>query len=188
MYQVKGTLVGSCDLLFNRMTKRAIDSIDGGKSPGKITREQDIADCDERYYTDPDGRTIIHPWTFKVVVANGAKKGGIKEGRTSFAPYFMATVFVDGFIYIDPDKPTYIHECIGRRPPKTGGACVIRRPAWPTGWTADFTLNVLDDHRNADNIKSSIDEAGLLVGIGSYLPEYGRFTLKNWEVIRNGKG
>ena len=85
-------------------------------------------------------------------------------------------------LFFGTKDPDGIHESIGKRPPRTGAACVIRRPMLNTGWHLPFTLMVVDDRRPADNIRRAIEEAGLLCGMGSWRPEYGRFILTDWEV------
>lgn len=184
MYKIKGTLQGTSDLLFNKMTDDDIDKIINRTTGGNITDETYKKAAEGRIHIDENGNCIIGKWMFKVTLAGGARAGKVKEGRGNIAPTLIATVFVDGDIAITPQKFDYIHAVPGKRPPKTGGACMIYRPAFRTGWTADFVLNVVDDRVSPDKIRLSLEEAGIRVGIGSWRPEFGRFIVTNWEVTK----
>jgi hypothetical protein len=183
MYQIKGKIQGTSDMLFNKMTAADEDNLRNGTSGGRFTDEERTAQAMEKYHTDDDGKAIINNWMFKQVLSNGSKIGNIKEKNKSMASLIIATVFVDGKIYLNPSTFDHIDVQWGRRPPRTGPACLIKRPLFKTGWTAEFMLNVLDDRRDANNIRRSLEEAGLLVGIGSHRPEYGRFIVTDWNVI-----
>jgi len=47
---------------------------------------------------------------------------------------------------------------------------------WKCGWQKD--------RRDADAIRRGLEEAGLLVGLGSFRPENGRFIVTEWRVDR----
>jgi len=187
MYKIRGKLQGTADLLFNQFTPEATEQIRTRTSGGSFTDDQRTDEAIKKCPLDPDGNAIISSWMLKRVIADGAKAGNVKIGRKSLAPFLIATVFVDGFIHLTPNHYDYIHEIPGKRPPKTGGACLIKRPAFKTGWIAAFDLMVMDDRINAEQIRTSLEEAGIYVGIGSWRPEYGRFILIDWEVIRPEK-
>ncbi len=186
MYQIKGKIQGTADLLFNQMTLETQENLRTGKSGGKISDSQRMEEAKKQYPIDENGNAIVTSWMFKQVLASGAKAGKIQEGRKNIAQFIIATVFVDGYIHLTPKIFDYIHEYPGKRPPKTGGACLIKRPAFKTGWIAEFTLNVLDDRRNPDQIRMALEEAGILVGMGSWRPEFGRFIVIEWEVLKKG--
>lgn len=186
MYQVKGMIYGTADLLFNEMTEAEKRAIEENIPLPKMTREQRIEEAWQKYPQDEQG-AYIRPWMFKVVLVAGANKGKIKDGRYSVGPALMATVFVDGVVRLTPSKADYIHQAMGKRPPKTGGAAMIYRPTFKQGWTANFKINVIDDIRNPEAIRMSLEQAGLLVGFGAWRPEHGRFSVPEWEVIKKGE-
>ncbi|RPJ00652.1 MAG: hypothetical protein EHM36_14360 [Deltaproteobacteria bacterium] len=115
----------------------------------------------------------------------GSGLANLKVGKRGLKTYLEATVFPEGNLYFGADKPDFIHECTGRRPPKTGGACIIKRPALNAGWKAPFSLLVVDERRTPEEIKKAIEESGMLVGLGDWRPEYGRFFLTAWKVEKN---
>lgn len=184
MYKIKGTLQGTSDLLFNKMTDEDIDKLIQHSSGGNVSDETYRKNAEKRVHTGENENCIIGKWMFKQTLAGGARAGKVKEGRGNIASTLIATVFVDGDISLTPNHYDYIHAHPGKRPPKTGGACMIYRPAFRTGWTADFVLNVVDDRVTPDKIRLSLEEAGIRVGIGSWRPEFGRFIITNWEVTK----
>lgn len=182
MYRITGKIKGIAPILFNRMLDDELEPPSGkASSKGRITTEARIEEAAKRVCRDEHG-IFLPGWNFKQCLLEGCKKSGLKVGRGSLMPYLAATVFPDHCLYFGKDEPDFIHEHWGRRPPRTGGACIIRRPAFREGWELSFGLNVTDDRRTPGEIRRSLDEAGLLVGIGSWRPEYGRFIVIEWQV------
>jgi hypothetical protein len=93
-------------------------------------------------------------------------------------------VFVEDAILFGKDEPDYVHTCWGRVPPRTGAMVPIRRPAMNAGWKVSFTLAVMNDSIGEGQIREALDHAGLMVGVGSWRPQYGRFRVTSWEVIK----
>ena len=181
MYTVIGKLKGVAPILFNRMTEASESSLATGSAGGKLTEDQRMEEALLKVYRGEQG-IFLPSWTFKQVMLAGCKKAGIKRGKASLAPFLEATVFPDHELPFGKEAPDFIHEHWGRRPPKTGGACMIKRPAFREGWELSFRLSVVDDRIPAGDIRKSLDEAGLLVGMGSWRPEYGRFVVTEWSV------
>jgi hypothetical protein len=66
------------------------------------------------------------------------------------------------------------------------GTRVIRKfPEWPIGWRASFEVLVVDDSLTADDLKSALEWAGLVCGLGRFRPENmghnGRFRVLRAE-------
>ncbi len=61
---------------------------------------------------------------------------------------------------------------------------LIKRPALDQGWMLTFKLNIVVPTLHPDAIRASVDTAGLMVGIGSWRPEYGRFVVRDWTVSK----
>lgn len=182
MYTIQGKIQGLAPILFNAFTDQTIDNLATGATGGKFTQDQRMAEAMLKLHRGQDGDIILPAWNFKVCLIDGCKKAGLKEGRGSMAPYIAATLFVQGELKFGKTEPDFIHESPGRRPPKTGGACLIKRPAFREGWEVPFNLSVVDDRRSPDAIRKALEEAGLLVGLGSWRPEYGRFLVTDWQV------
>jgi hypothetical protein len=186
MLQIKGTITGIAPILFNRMLEGELEP-DLGKSSakGRVSVEDRIEEAKERCYKNEKG-LYLPGWNFKVCLLEGVKRSGLKVGRGSLMPYMQASLFPDEKLYfIGKAGPDFIHTTWGRRPPRTGGACMVRRPALTEGWQLAFHLNLMDDRRRPEEVQRSLEEAGLLVGLGSWRPEFGRFIITEWE-IQNG--
>lgn len=177
MYQIEGEITGVAPFLFNRY----VDNPSGRK-----TDDAKIEEAHQKVYADAEG--LYWPaWNLKRTISAGAKRGGIKEGRASFAGTVDSTLFVEA----DPRFSTSdydMHEVMGRIPPRTGGYVLLRRPILAAGWRLSFVLKVVDDRTSAEKLRQSLVEAGHLVGMGSWRPEYGRFRVTKWtrvEVSQN---
>ncbi len=181
MYRIEGTITGLAPILFNRMLEDELEPPSGkATSKGRVTLKARMKEAHARVHRNENG-IFLPGWNFKQCLLQGCKKSGLKVGRAGLASYLAACVFPDKELYFGKDKPDFIHKHWGRRPPRTGGACIIRRPALNTGWELTFGLNVMDDRRTPGEIRRSLDEAGLLVGLGSWRPEYGRFLITEWK-------
>lgn len=180
MYRITGKIKGIAPILFNRMLEGDLEPSNVG-SKGRITVEARIEEARQKVYRNEQG-LFLPGWNFKQCLLEGCKRSGLKVGRSSLARYLAAAIFPDHELYFGKGEPDFMHEHWGRRPPRTGGACIIRRPALKEGWELSFGLNVVDDRRTPAEIRRSLDEAGLLVGLGSWRPEYGRFLVIEWQV------
>ena len=180
MYRITGKIKGVAPLLFNRMLEDELEP-SNVKGKGRVPVKTRIEEAKRRIYRDEQG-LYLPGWNFKQCLLEGCKRSGLKEGRRSLVSYLEASVFPDRRLYFGKDDFDFLHEHWGRRPPRTGGACIIRRPALEEGWELSFGLNVIDDRRSPAEIRRSLDEGGLLVGLGSWRPEYGRFMVIEWNV------
>lgn len=183
MYRIAATLEGVAPILFNRWTDSATAGIRTGVTGGKRSESDRSAEALEKVYRNEAGDLIVPGWNVKRCLLDGCKRAGLKEGRASMAPYLFATVFVDGDPSFGVQEPDYVDEKAGRRPARTGGAVLIQRPALKSGWKLPVAFNVVDDRRNPDAIRRSLEEAGLMIGLCDFRPEYGRFIVREWEVV-----
>ena len=181
MYYISGEIEGVADILFNKLSQEEQDRIDKGTTGGKKKLAEKIAEADGKLHRN--GHGICMPvWNFKQCLLGGVMRAGLKFGKGSLYPYIAATVYPVEDLLFHKEEPDYIHEHWGRIPPKTGAVAIIRRPAIKAGWKLPFRLMVTDDRRDAEQIQTALVEAGLMVGLGSWRPHYGRFKVTKWEV------
>jgi hypothetical protein len=198
MYTIAAVLEGVAPLLCNGWSQDALDKLDRGETGGKLTPEErhDEA-CQKVVWTDGDGLpaaptipldgpvtlSFVRPpqGAVKKAIVRACQLANLKEGQKGLGTYLEATLFVDADAAFEPCQ-VFMHRVWGRRPPRTGPACVVRRPALAAGWRLPLTLVVTDDLRGPDRVRQAVEAAGLLVGIGSWRPEYGRFILAGWHV------
>lgn len=178
MYQIIGEIEGVAPILFSRFFDPNSTEAPGGGRPTKGEREEEVK---RRVHRDDSG-IFLPKWSFKQCLLQGCGVANLKEGRRAMAPFLEATVFPNGHLYFGKDEPDEILETWGRRPPRTGGACVVRYPSFKTGWKLRFAMTVVDDRRSQSHIRKALEEGGLLVGLGSWRPEYGRFIVTDWQV------
>lgn len=172
MQRITGTIEGVAPILFSRM----YGDLEG--PGGKPTPEQKLQEALLKCHRDEHG-IYIPGNMFKQVILAGAKAGNVKDGRKSYATVLEATMFPETHLYLGKDTYDEVFEHWGRRPPGPRGAAImIRYPLFKTGWQANFSLILtMGDRHTVEAVQRSLIAAGLLVGMGSWRPEYGRFIL-----------
>lgn len=182
MYHIEGSIKFIADILFNKPTVAAIASTESGQRGKKKTVDQKIEETAQMVHRNGDGKTIVLLGdSFKQSLLYGSKLAGLKIGKRSIYGMLDALVFPEDLSF-ETDVPDYIHTHHGRVPPRTGALVIIRRPAFKAGRALKFKMLVADDVIEADQIKIAIETAGMLCGVGSWRPKYGRFQLTQWKV------
>ena len=181
MYKIKYALKGIAPILFHRFTEKAASDVDSGATGGKLTAEAKLAEAMDAVYRNGDG-LYLPANNLEPCLVLGARKAGLKRGRASLAPFLEATVFCEErempFGVAEPDG---IHEVRGRRPPKTGGAMIVRRPMLKEGWQVSGHFLVMDDYQPPEQIRQALEAAGLFVGLCDWRPKYGRFIVEEFD-------
>lgn len=174
MYTIDAAIRGTAPFLYNRYTEKA--------RAGKLRKEELLEEATRRVYRNDAGELIVPRWNLKRCLMDGAQRGEVKHGKKSIVPYFQALVVVDG----DPSfgTPDYdrVDEHLGRIPPRTGPMVMLYRPLLETGWRLTFRLLVADTTIHPDTVRQIVTFAGVLVGLGAWRPEYGRFVLDAFVV------
>jgi hypothetical protein len=184
MEQYRVELTGIAPVKFNKPTAEAVKGLNPGT---KAQKREDAAgreaEAMDRLYFAADGCIGAPARQIKRVVLDGASMGTIKIGRKSAVAYLKGTVMVtEGSFGVE--QPDGIVEDVVRIPPRTG-ALVLK--AWPilnVGWRLTFELTLLHPAVLGPSVaRAALDSAGLLAGLGTERPEYGRFTVSKWEKI-----
>lgn len=193
MYTIHMMLEGVVPMLFNGWSEQALIDLEDKKTGGKKTIAERHAEAQERiYWRNDEGKAAAPPipvdgtvrlahvrpplGALKEAVLLACSRAGLKEGKTGLDKFLEATLFPDPEAEFEPVN-TFMHRVWGRVPPRTGAAAIIRRPAIEAGWRLPIALHVTDDLRDPTRIVEAVMEAGRLVGIGSWRPEYGRFRV-----------
>lgn len=179
---------GSCPLLHHRMandrktTDRMSQLIDVLK---KNPYDEDAYTEEGEYYLykNKDGKPCIPAnHIIRSMVKAGPQEKIKGQGKKTYKDSMNAFVIIDPeLIEIDPcnyelDR-TYV---------KVSRSRVLRtRPKFQTGWTAKFTMIILDDTIPFNVIEKILKYAGGYVGIGDWRPKYGRFKVNKLEEIKN---
>ena len=187
MYKVKVAIEGIAPILFNRFTDEAKEKMDTGRTGGKLTPTQKQDEAKAKAYINGHG-VYIPSVNIKRCLLLGAQKANLKFGRKSLSTFLEPLVFIEEQeVEFGKKECDFIDERVGRIPPKTGPAAIIRRPGIHSGWKLAFTFVVADDRIDEQQVHNALQEAGLLQGIGSFRPEFGRFVVKSWEVVAQKK-
>lgn len=182
-YRIEGRIVGMSDLLFNRFTEASKDSVDGVAVGGRRTKAERIDEAKTLVYRNAAGRLCIPRANLKKALLDGCHHAKLKDGKSAIAKKVEATVYVADDCDLGVNDPDGIFERSGRRPPRTGGRVIIRRPYLKAGWSAPFLLDVLDDGRPDVQLHAALTTAGFYAGLMDGRPEYGRFQVTNWRVV-----
>jgi hypothetical protein len=166
---------GVAPLLFNGWPGQL-----GDKTP--TNTEEEIAQGWRRLYKNEAG--LYWPVdNLKKCWYEGAKKARQifnlkRKGGAGVADFIRAGVFIDPMeIPFGVKDADGLHEQMGRIPPgPKGHAVLIRRPILKD-WSLAFVAVVLDPVMTDDEMKVSLESAGLFVGMGGHRPEYGRFEI-----------
>lgn len=186
MYTLSFTIEGTADFLYNRMADEDIANFRAGKNTGDRSDAERGKAAEAKVYAD-DAGLFVPAWNVKRSILDGARVAGLKLNRKPLAQRLSSVLFVqDVARFVDAKKKPvrerdYMHEAMGRIPPRTGRASIVRRPAMKVGWRLSAAVAVLDDGVPADAIRAALEAAGVYVGIGSWRPEYGRFVVREWK-------
>lgn len=186
MEKVLVEIEGIAPVIFNRFfDPEALDQ----EGKRKKTKKEYQDEVPLKVYRDkwPNGYLGLPAMNIKKCMIEGCKSATIKIGRKSAAPYLRATVFFElDFVLFIPKTKKYdgVHECTGRRPPRTGAMVNIKRPYLDVGWKMQFTLVLYDERISPATAKDSLVEGGLMCAIGDHRPEYGRFKVNKFEVAK----
>lgn len=76
-----------------------------------------------------------------------------------------------------------LHRDVVRIPPVTG-ALVVKY--WPklVDWSFEFEMDVFDDSLESENeLRASLEAAGIFCGLGTGRPDFGKFQCENWTEV-----
>lgn len=182
-YETEVELTGIAPMAQHRLTEEDIDKIDKSATGGRKAASGKKNEAIDRMYYRPDGFIGMPKRNIKSCLIEGVKKANLKYGRAGLAPYVNATVFIkEDMPSLGVKEPDFIERFPVKK--KDGTTVIVVRGGLNTGWKLSFHLLVVDDRRDPDQLKVAFEEAGILVGLGAGRPEYGRFEVTKWKVIR----
>jgi hypothetical protein len=146
----------------------------------------------ERMWLDPKTDEIIfNPLGLKNCLSTAAKKKGMKVpgmGQTKFSSVFRSGVHVFDPIRFGVKSSKARKEVLDLPVPNNAGS---RQPTlFPVldKWTAKTTIEVVDENITEDVLKTHLEVAGNVVGLGALRVEnggiWGRFKLKSLKKVK----
>ena len=185
-FEIEVELTGIAPMAQHRLTDEDIDKIDKNATGGRKAANSKKGEAIDRMYYRPDGYIGLPKRNIKACLLEGVKRANLKYGRASLAPYVKATVFVkEDMPSLGIKEPEFIERFPVQK--KDGQQVIVVRGGLNAGWKITFHLLVIDERRDADQLKIAFEEAGILVGLGAGRPEYGRFELTKWKVVKEVK-
>lgn len=151
---------------------------------GTPTRKEDHARAMKAVYRNGNG-LYLPALNIKKCLLYGLKLEGKTYKRRSLATYAEGSVVIDPReVLFGINKPDGVQEDFGRRPPKKGGACIIRRAYLEPGWKLCFTLGVYDERALSDTaIEEGLMRGGQCSGLGDWRPYFGKFKVVKFEPV-----
>jgi hypothetical protein len=177
-YVVLVTIVGTDPILFHRFdTENAEAKAKAAK--GSTEKKTDNV---ESYVYRGAGNELIWPGiNFKGALRNAAKfKQDPRSSRKSMADLLRAAVKVkDASFGVDT------WDYLDKRPAKVQQNGITRtRPAMKPGWKLSHEITVmLPEYLTPRMLSELCVDAGRLIGIGDYRPDFGCFSVERFEVL-----
>lgn len=144
-----------------------------------------------RIHRTKDGNVMIPPMALKNCLAEAAKFLSIQipgKGKSTFTKHFEAGIMVVDPIVLDikaddvPGEELFV-PADGKR---GSGRRVTRTFPLIESWSGSTVIHVMDETITLDVLRTHLQEAGNLIGMGRFRPRnngfYGRFSLVELEI------
>ncbi len=141
----------------------------------------DTEEAEKALYKDEEGIYAPNTWIKSMLVA-AAKDFKIK-GMVNYSKYFKGGVIIEtekirGNLN---DSKYEIHKC----PVVVNRARIMRcRPLFKEGWTLDFDVSIIDPQISPDLLKEVFEAGGMYCGLGDSRPEFGRFVVDKFDIVK----
>lgn len=191
MYTVDVKVTGIAPLMQHRFPMPDFENM--GKGGKRVSGKVDYSEeWRQSLYTNSEGifQPAVH-FEGAMVKAGASFKVQGRRGM-SYKELIKANVFVTpdeipfgvpvpDKLDTDADKPLYLD----MRPVVVQRARVVRlRPTFKSGWSLEFSIEVLDDQIPYEMLQDILSYAGKTVGIGDFRPRFGRFNVSRFEVSK----
>lgn len=190
MYRIEGTIEGIAPILFNAPDLDMLKPQGGARQKTEQQRDEESL---KRAYVNGHG-IYLPAWNFKKCLLGGFQVLDLRVPGSKMKRLWrevQPVLFVEpeqllfgienpDFINGEPDI-CFLHKVPGRNADKS--ATIVRRPALKAGWRLPFGMTIVDDIVREEDLKISLDAAGMRVGLGGWRPEYGRFQLIEWQRV-----
>lgn len=174
MVKVDVSVEGVAPLLMNKFT--ATISIESKR--GKKVYDP-VEEAEKKTYRTKDGSLYLPNTHFKASIVKSATDFKM-TGRKTYKDYVRAGVFIEEQEIILTPQEYEIHE----EPVVIQRARVMSwRPRF-NKWSCSFTLEIVDDFVNPTTLKEILEMAGRFKGVGDHRPEYGRFKVTKFKVVK----
>lgn len=190
MSTISITLDGLSDLLFDRFWDH-----------DKMDRP-----IDQKLYLNEDNNIVMPGSNLHAFLWNERKAGCVKFFEGKGSPQYLARV---GFVNVLEREA----EILGKngKPIKWGGQAkpplfiinasgvtgsgnkIVKQPIKPrpgisVPWSIKYTMTLVEnDMIDVQKLYNWVSRGGLLIGLGTWRPRFGRFLVKQWDVEESGE-
>lgn len=181
-YRVEIKIKGDSDLLFHRWNCEAVDAKSKAAKGSKAKKSDDI----ESYvYRDENNRICLPGEYLRMSLCYAAKfKQDPRSPRKSAMDLFKAGVIsLTTLADLGVEQWDYEHRC---RVTIQRNGITRTRPALKAGWEATVILLInLPEYINESLLRTVLNDAGRLIGVGDFRPSYGRFSVVGFNVLND---
>jgi hypothetical protein len=181
-YRISVEITGAADMLFHMWSNEAVAE----KAKAKKNSTAKKTDNVESYVHRLKNKNLSIPgtWLRGAIITAAKFRQDPRSPRKSAMDLYKAGVVVLTD-YADLGAPVW--DYLDRRRVVVQRAAITRtRPAMLAGWRVTFeVLCLLPEYISGDDLRSVIENAGRLCGIGDFRPTYGRFGITKFEILRD---
>lgn len=174
MVKIKVGVEGLAPLLMNRFVVEKSTESKRGK---KVYEPKEEAE--KKCYRNTDKKLYLPNTHFKASMVKASTDFKM-SGKKSYKDYVKSGVFIEEQEIVLDQQKYEIFEC----PVVIQRARVMSwRPMFKK-WSCSFTIEITDDFINQTTLKEILEMAGKYKGVGDFRPEYGRFKVVKYEVVK----
>lgn len=178
-YSVAVTVEGSCPILFHRWNCDAVEAKAKAAKGSAAKKSDDI----ESYVYRNDAGEICLPGEYlrqSIIMAAKFRQDPRSPRKSAMDLFKAAVISLTDLASLGTNEWDFEDR---RRVTVQRNGITRIRPAMREGWKATVQLMVnIPEYVSPTLLRSVLDDAGRLVGVGDFRPTYGRFTVSNWEV------
>ena len=181
-YVVEVTICGTAAILFHRWNVEGVEA-KAKAAKGSTAKKSD--DIESYMYRNNDNEICLPGEYLRQALIHAAKfKQDPRSPRKSAMDLFKAAVIsLTPLASLGVVEPDFLDR---RRVMVQRNGITRTRPAMKEGWKATIQLMInLPEYVSEVLLREVINDAGRLVGVGDFRPTYGRFTVTNWEIIKD---
>lgn len=179
-YRVAVTIEGQASLLFHRWN---CDAVEAKSKAAKGSAAKKSDDVESYVYRNDDGEICLPGEYLRQAIIHAAKfrqdprsprKSAMDLFKAAIVPLTeLASLGVKEWDYEDRRRVTVQRNGITRV-----------RPAMKAGWQCEIELLCnIPEYVDPLLLRQVIDDAGRLIGVGDFRPTFGRFTVRNWNIL-----
>lgn len=184
-YTVEMIIRGVCDMLFHAYNVEDVAAKTAAKRGDAIKKQDNV----EAYvYRDKEGFIVLPGRYVHGAMCNAARrKQDPSSARKSALDLFKAGIFPEGDarIMVGTKAAKTWDQLDTQRVVVNHSAVPRTRPMFYAGWSASVRFNVpMPELISPDFFREVAEMAGKFVGVADFRPQYGRFQIDGFKVIK----